>query len=183
MIVAIGWGSLLWKPGALPLAGRWRADGPELPVEFARQARDDRITLAIAEGCAPVRTYWVPLEVDSAAGARRALAEREGCGERWIGTWPGDPEERAPGYARVAEWAGGRPIRGAVWTGLPFGLRGSRGVVPAAGEVVDFLRRLSGPDRRRAEEYVRNAPAQTRTAYRERIERELGWSPRPERSG
>ena len=175
MTVCIGWGSLLWDPRELPLAGRWRPDGPELPVEFARQAKDDRITLAIAEGCAPVRTYWAPLEVGSAAEARAALAAREGCPERWIGVWPGDEGDRAAGYETVAVWARRRPIDCAVWTGLPIGFRESRGDVPTADEIIGFLRRLSGEELRRAEEYVRRAPEQTRTRYRERIERELGW--------
>lgn len=179
MIVCIGWGSLLWNPGDLPLAGLWHPDGPEVPVEFARQAKDNRITLAIAEGCAPVRTYWVPLEVSSAAVARAVLATREGCPERWIGVWPGDDGDRVVGYEAVSAWALQRPIECAVWTGLPVGFRGSRGMVPPADEVIGFLRRLSGEELRRAEEYVRKAPQQTRTRYRERIERQLGWLARP----
>ena len=184
MIICIGWGSLLWSPGELPLAGAWSPEGPELGVEFARQAANDRITLVVVEGSAPCRTLWAPLAVDSLAEARRALAAREGCDERWIGVWPGaagdlsaghwTPGPAPPGYLAVAEWAGERGLRGAVWTGLPVGLRGARGVVPSADEVIAFLRRLSGERRERAEEYIRRAPAQTRTPYRRQIERALG---------
>ena len=184
MIVCIGWGSLLWNPGELPLGGAWSPDGPELGVEFARQAANDRITLVVVEGSAPCRTLWVPMAVDSVAEARRALASREGCDERWIGVWPGTeddlvadhwtPGPAPPGYQAVAKWAGGRGLAGAVWTGLPIGLRGARGVVPSADEVIAFLRRLSGEPRQRAEKYIRRAPAQTRTPYRRRIETALG---------
>jgi hypothetical protein len=184
-IVCIGWGSLLWRPAELPLAGRWRPDGPELPVEFARQARDDRITLVIVEGGARCRTYWAPLAVGCLAAAKRALADREGCDPRWIAVWPAGRSRRGsrhwtpgplpPGFRAVEQWARNLLLDGAVWTGLPIGLRGARGETPSATEVVDYLARLSGETRRRAEEYIRRAPAQTRTPYRRRIEEALGW--------
>lgn len=184
MIVCVGWGSLLWNPGELPLAGDWSPDGPELGVEFARQAKDGRITLVIVESTAPCRTLWAPLAVESLGRARAALAAREGCDERWIGVWPAPaadlradhwtPGPAPPGYRAVAEWAAERGLEGAVWTGLPVGLEEARGIAPSAGEVIDYLQRLSGECRERAEEYVRRAPAQTRTPYRPRIEAALG---------
>lgn len=184
MIACIGWGSLLWNPGQLPLSGTWNPDGPELGVEFARQAANDRITLVVVEGGARCRTLWAPLAVGSAADARRVLAAREGCEERWIGVWPGaaddlsadhwTPGPAPPGYQAVAQWADERELSAVVWTGLPFGLQGARGIVPSADEVIDFLRRLAGRPRERAEEYIRRTPAQTQTPYRRRIETALG---------
>jgi hypothetical protein len=35
-IACLGWGSLIWKPCALPIASDWFNDVPELPIEFAR---------------------------------------------------------------------------------------------------------------------------------------------------
>jgi hypothetical protein len=55
MIACIGWGSLIWDMRNLNVDGNWHADGPLLPIEFARQSRDGRITLVIVQGFAPVR--------------------------------------------------------------------------------------------------------------------------------
>ena len=50
MIACIGWGSLIWDRRNLDVDGHWRADGPTLPVEFARQSSDGRITLVLVQG-------------------------------------------------------------------------------------------------------------------------------------
>jgi len=42
-------------------------------------------------------------------------------------------------------------------------------------EVIAFLRALDGTNRAPAERYVRQAPTQIDTLYRQAIERELGW--------
>ena len=47
MIVCLGWGSLIWRPGDLPV-GDWRDDGPEIKVEFVRESTDHRLTLVLA---------------------------------------------------------------------------------------------------------------------------------------
>ena len=39
---------------------------------------------------------------------------------------------------------------------------------------------LEDPERAKAEEYVRKTPPQIRTAYREAIELELGWTALPD---
>lgn len=81
-IVCTGWGSLIWQPGTLPCIGAWRADGPELPVEFARESgaqgkgSGDRITLIICRDARRMPTFWAPLDVGDLAEARRALAIR-----------------------------------------------------------------------------------------------------------
>jgi hypothetical protein len=58
LIACIGWGSLIWDGRNLDVDGHWRPNGPALPVEFARQSRDGRITLVIVQGAAPVPSVW-----------------------------------------------------------------------------------------------------------------------------
>lgn len=85
-IVCLGWGSLVWNSEELPV-GKWSSDGPQLPIEFARQSADGRITLVIAEDGEPVPVLWAPLNVKSIDEARKALAHREGCRLNAIGYW------------------------------------------------------------------------------------------------
>src|SRR5437667_9699948 len=90
-IVCLGWGSLVWDRGQLPTRGGWKKDGPWLPIEFARQSRDGRITLVLVPGRAVVRTYWTLMALDDLTAATTALRIREGIGEqnvqKRIGVW------------------------------------------------------------------------------------------------
>lgn len=182
-LACIGWGSLVWRSGRMPLADRWRPDGPELPVEFARESGDGRITLVAVPGTPTSPALWAPLDVGNLEAARRLLRRRERSRPGTIGVWSRDGAAPAEGppppdeVARsVARWAEGRGIAGVVWTDLPPRFRGEAGRVPSPEEVVDHLSRLRGARRVRAERYVRRAPRQIRTPCREAIERRLGWT-------
>ena len=48
-IAILGWGSLIWNPRILKVAGDWTLDGPTLPIEFSRISDNDRLTLVIDE--------------------------------------------------------------------------------------------------------------------------------------
>jgi len=54
MIACIGWGRLIWDRRNLDADGRWRADGPTLPVKFARQSSEGRVTLVLVRGFEPI---------------------------------------------------------------------------------------------------------------------------------
>jgi hypothetical protein len=64
-------------------------------------------------------------------------------------------------------------VTGAVWTALKPSFAG-RPVKPSCDQVIRYLADLEAEPKRLAEEYVRRAPAQIRTSYREGIEGELG---------
>jgi hypothetical protein len=178
-IACLGWGSLIWNPGGLPIKAEWRIDGPALPVEFARKSGNGRITLVIAEETDPIPVLWTVLDVASLDEARKVLAQREGITagylERSVGTWgPSYSSDHSEGET-IGKWAVAAGVTGVVWTALkPF--FADKYIKPSCEHVIRYLASLEGEPRRLAEEYIRRAPAQIRTLYRERIERELGWT-------
>ena len=179
-IACLGWGSLVWNPGALPVSGGWRTDGPALPLEFARQSANGRITLVIADNAEPVPVLWCILDVPLLVRARQALAEREGIKpaniERSVGVWSRELSTDHPETGPIGKWAVTAGLTDVVWTALKprFGGKSEK---PSGDQIIDYLNSLDPETRRLAEEYVRYAPSQIRTAYRDRIERVLGWAP------
>lgn len=179
-IACIGWGSLLWDQQALPVVGDWKNDGPQLPIEFARESGRRRITLVICEGVQPVQTYWSLLGVTDLSSAISSLAKRENIINRIdtdIGRWnPATSECYGTGGAAIASWAQAHGLDGAVWTSLPCGFQKFRNVMPSGSDVIAHLKCLEGAERKLAEEYVVKALPQIDTAYRRLIARELGWA-------
>jgi len=76
-IACLAWGSLIWKPGELPVAGEWHADGPALPVEFCRIGDGGELATALCMNAAPVNVYWAVLASVSLPEAVAALRLRE----------------------------------------------------------------------------------------------------------
>jgi len=173
-IACLGWGSLVWDPRKLPIRGTWFQDGPLLPIEFARQSQDDRITLVIVpqpDEVVLVRSLWTLLYVRDLREARVKLKEREGTILRRIATWSADANDVD---GRICRWARRLGLDGVVWTALPPKFDGVERM-PTGDEVIGHLRQLSPEKKRRAADYIRNAPAQIATAYRKRIVEELAW--------
>ena len=179
MIVCVGWGSLVWCQKSLPVAGGWKTEGPRLPVEFARESIDKRITLVICEGSPVVQVLWARLDVSTLNDARQALAAREGIKDHnlqySVGYWSLSTASNHHGGSAVGEWAAARGFEGAVWTALKPRINGENRV-PSEKEVIEHLDGLSGTARDSAEEYVRLAPRQIATPYRTAIETAFGWT-------
>lgn len=178
-IVCIGWGSLLWKPQGLELASGWQADGPHLPLEFARQSDDSpELALVLCDGAPLTPTCWAYLATADLGQARAMLHAREKITpERldWIGSIPsmaGAHEDE-----RIAQWLRLKGLGAAVWTAVPPKFNGVNGCIPSAADVLDWLGGLEGEQRAGAEEYIRNTPARIATPYRRLIEARLGWLP------
>ena len=177
MIVCLGWGSLIWRPGELPV-GDWRADGPEVRVEFLRESTDRRLTLVLDQAAEDrVTSLWAPMTVCDLDTAVMELADREGTGASQIGRWAtgrADPES----LSGLGTWATtGRNINHVIWTALGPQFGKTKGRRPTVDEAVEHFRNLTGHQRVKAEKYVRRTPTQIRTAYRRRFERCLGWTP------
>ena len=73
-IACLGWGSLIWRPENLLLRSGWFMDGPLLPIEYARQSKDGRLTLVITEKAKPVRTLWATMATSELALEEISLA-------------------------------------------------------------------------------------------------------------
>ncbi len=179
VIACLGWGSLIWDPRDLPIRTEWRTDGPSLPVEFARQSVNGRITLVIAEDTDPIPVLWTALDLASLHEGRQALALRESIPlahmESSVGAWSSSLSPDRSEFQAIAEWADAAGVTGVVWTALKPKFAG-KPIKPSCDQIIDYLANLEGETRQLAEEYVRRAPTQVTTSYRQRIERELGWT-------
>jgi hypothetical protein len=179
MIAVLGWGSLVWRPDALPVHRQWHADGPFVRVEFLRQSKDGRLTLVLSPNADPIRALWAVFAGTDANAAKEALADREGIGQKrrteYVQSWSRS-EQNPDCIQELEQWSRARGVEAVVWTALPPKWNGASTVGPSIEQAVSYLSGLTGPARDLAEEYVRCAPRQVDTAYRRRIEAALGWS-------
>lgn len=174
----LGWGSLIWEAGDLPISHEWREDGPKLPLEFARKSNDGRMTLVVCKQGTVCPTLWNTLTSTSLEEAREALAKREGLPtQKNAAFWTRSGSSDHHGAELVEAWANEIGFAGVIWTGLPpkSPVTGQNNDHPSIEDVISHLRGLGGDSASRAEEYVRRAPNQIATAYRTRIVEELGW--------
>ena len=182
MIGTVGWGSLIWDPHGLPTRGVWFDDGPLLPIEFARESSNGRITLVICGVSYRVRACWALMEAVDLSIAKTHLAVREGVKEkdieRFIGYWEA-ASDKSHGCAAndIAQWAKTKCLDAVVWTNLEVGLKSNRGKLPSIDSVLECLRKLPHAQGKLAEEFIRKAPPQIDTEYRRRIAKEFGWFP------
>ena len=162
-IACLGWGSLIWKPGQLPVEGSWYADGPEVPVEFARVSDGGEVATALCLNAGPVQVFWALQAVSS----------------------EGIPEQRVDGAGimltshtatgPLETWARSKNIDALIWTALPARTDSTEGRVPGVEEVINYLQQLEGEKRDHARRYIDQVPRQINTAYRRAIADALGW--------
>lgn len=180
-IACLGWGSLIWNPGGLPIIEQWNDDGPMLPIEFARESSGQRITLAICPSVSRVRALWALLDAKHLQAAISALATRENISAKRMAADIGyvnlaDSASHGACADDVAAWAARHTLDAVVWTNLPSGFRKLREAMPTGEQVLAHLGGLSGQARDDARQYVEKAPAQIDTEYRRLIAEKLGWS-------
>ena len=181
IIACLGWGSLIWRPEALPIRRQWHTDGPLIRVEFARQSSDGRVTLVLHDKVSPVRGLWALMTVDDLANARTELAKREGIPDRNVKKhtkqWCRSKVDGIPPtILSLDTWAECRGVDAVIWTALPPKFDNQESS-PSSEQVVNYLSGLHGRIRDHAEEYIRRAPRQIDTACRRHIEAALGWCP------
>lgn len=174
-IACLGWGSLYWNPGDLPLRSEWHLDGPPIRVEFIRQSGNEhgRITLVIHPPADVVTSLWAEMDSEDPDAAKELLRQREGRPHRHhIGLWRAERPE--PGsLPGLSEWASAQKVDAVIWTDLPPKFQGEEGRIPSVDEVVAYLQGLPAEPQQRAFEYIRKAPAQIDTAYRRELAHRL----------
>jgi len=182
VIICLGWGSLIWDPRELPVHGSWQRNGPLLPIEFARQSQDDRITLVCVPGFPLVQSLWIRLKSITLDEACEALRERENISRKRIdqdiGVWVRDQLVDNGSYiATIAAWATSLGFDAVIWTNLQPKFRGDDRRIPTIEEVLEHLTNLTEKKREKAEQYIRMTPRQIQTEYRVKIENVLKWLP------
>lgn len=172
-IACLGWGSLIWNPRNLLITPPWFPDGPAVRAEFLRQSKDDRITLVLDESAAPVPSLWARMATQDIGIAFSSLRTREGTSNENIGLWKkGDSPPNL--ILDLPRWAESRGLSAVIWTSLVRKF-GSLDRPATADEVIAHLDGLQGQKRADAEKYVRRAPRQINTTYRQKIVETLGW--------
>ncbi|MDF2643538.1 MAG: hypothetical protein K0R45_2812 [Pseudomonas sp.] len=176
-IACLGWGSLIWKPDTLPLAGEWYADGPEMPIEFSRVGDGGELATAICVNAPTVQVYWALMAVDSVEQACAALHEREqipmdredGVGRLVVARLPQTSE------GIMTRWARERGVDAVIWTALPPRYMNVEGRIPTDQDALSYLAGLTGDKLEHARSYIQQVPRQIDTPYRRAIERHLDW--------
>ena len=180
-VAVIGWGSLVWNPGTLDLRTGWHADGPTLPLEFARISDGGRLTLVLFPRGENRTTYWAITNLENFEDAKANLARREGSSVDAIHFCVQQPSGRMQRFgepmvtATVAEWLDARVgLDAAIWTGLTSNWQSQRGAEFSVDDALLYLAGLKGSQLDAAREYITRAPPQSDTPVR-RAMRARGW--------
>lgn len=178
-IACLGWGSLIWNPGDLPVDGNWFEDGPFLPIEYSRQSKDGRLTLVVVADSALVPVLWCKINLETLVAAKVALQARENIPDKYleksIGYITSDTICQTSVYQTIKDWAANHSVDAVIWTNLKPKFK-NENRAPTVTEAITYLKSLPNETKQIAEEYIRRTPKQIRTEFRKRIEKELGWT-------
>lgn len=168
-IACLGWGSLIWKPEELPIAGAWNQDGPQLPIEFCRIGDGGELATALCINAVPVPVMWAELTSRTVSDACQSLRKREAIpDEREDGVGMLTDPQHTPGP--LAQWAQARGLDAVIWTALPPRYQRVEGLIPSCNEAIAYLSGLSGKVAEHAYDYIRRVPEQIATPYRQKLE-------------
>lgn len=177
-IAIVGWGHLVWDPRNLDHTREWQADGPLLPVEFARFASGPRLLPVLVEGAPLQPTLWTLSRKSSVLAAAADLVIRDQVWTQDVAHWT---RAEAMGQdsgveAIIGPWVLSRGLDGAVWRAAGPNLPDLSPGIAGDEAKLDYLRELvaRGRESLARETFVRT-PAQIRTPFRELVRRELGW--------
>lgn len=145
----------------------WHTDGPKLPIEFARQSRDGRLTLVIYPKANPVPTLWALFPQASLDQAVEILRKRESTLTSKIGFLQKAGGQLNTQFPFVIEpiraWLNAQPFEVVIWTDLE--AKGFQNYNETT--VLDYLWHTA--DREKTREYIARAPSQIDTTMRKVI--------------
>lgn len=186
-VAILAWGSLIWAPRDLEIAGSFELIGPYLPIEFCRVSADGRLTLVIDESLgASCITYSVLSAFDDLNRALENLWVREGTqGERlpknvrrhgrigFVDLLYGNQSESAlkrhpKAVADIRRWAQANSCDAVIWTALAsnFHEPDKAGEPFSVVSALRYLEMLEAAKLEAALNYIRRAPADAQTPVR-----------------
>ena len=184
-ITFLGWGSLIWDPCDLKSKGKWKNDGPSLPVEFRRLSGGGRITLVLYPKAEDVQALWAHADFTKLSEAIENLCDWEEIPRAHIDrigfTIIGGRSrcKAALGVLeRIQRWGREKGLDAVVWTDLaenPDKFKEKTGTELNDDNIIEYLKSLEGETLEKAKEYVQKAPPTIDTKLRRRISQELGW--------
>ena len=145
-----------------------------LPIEFARESSNGRLTLVIQPGSRKQRTYWAKSRCEKLCDAIENLRAREGKKTRkedihFVNKDGSGHRGDSKSVSVLRKWLMKMEnLDAAIWTGLP-------GTYDR-GSAIKYLKSIKNPARlAEARKYVRMAPPQVQTVVRAAM-RKAGWS-------
>lgn len=175
-IACIAWGSLIWDKKNLDVGNEWYSDGPSLPLEFARQSKNGRVTLVICPGSKMLQTLWTLFNTNDLKTAVNSLRVREETIPKHIRHIFKTDKPINEVEASVCNWLNKKNIDSAIWTGLPPKWNGVDHIKPSLDELIKYLQNLEVSKYDLAKEYVERTPLQIETEYRASILKTMNWS-------
>lgn len=182
----IGWGSLIWDPRELAVAGEFSLTGPSLPIEFCRVSGNDRpprrLTLVIDDDIgAQFQTYIALSGLGDLAAARENLRQREGLPSlnsvgfavKGGASNPLAAKRHPKALTAIEAWLAASDFDAVIWTALANNFAERAGEAFSVEAAIRFLESQPADHLPRALEYVRNAPEPVQTPVRAAVS--LRW--------
>jgi len=182
-IAVIGWGSLIWNIGTgkrrlhLLGGGKWKRNGPLLPVEYARISSGDRLTLVLLDGAKDQPTYWAVHQSNDLGHAENNLMIREGSSKpRIIRSVTLDEKTEDPITTQIQHWLKTTDCQAAIWTSLDSNFKEEIGPPFSTDNAIEYLKTLVRNNSETcAKDYIAKTPLQIDTDVRKQAVSKLGW--------
>ena len=159
-VAILGWGSLIWEPGAdfEKSIKPWKYDGPKVKIEFSRisKSREGALTLVLdPKNGTETTVAWCISERARVEDALADLRCREGTTMANIGcVYVDEPAKPKSPDQEILAWAMERKLDAVIWTALTSNFEKERGMSFSVEAVTAYIKTLKPAGKVRAAEYV-----------------------------